>query len=229
MLEFISDLSENKIFHSKKIIEKYDDSEISEIAYLLVLSIRILLLNKSRWAYAYCDKTAIDGGFSKWRTDATELYSALYGLSESTKRNYGTNEIWHFIRKCGNGVIKENDIKKFFTKLDSYLLIKNDSLSSLRRSVMDFSKLSKNDKKKTLTKLLKLMKVHAPKTEMYSHLYDYAYDKFKIDENVMENAAAGSTSSASIAAVAGTLGAGFDNDYSKSIYGKQKKTPIIKR
>lgn len=227
--DFISTLSENKIFHSKKTIEKYTDNELAEIALLLLFGIRILILDKSKWVYSYCDKTAIQGGFDKWRTDATELYSALYGLSENTKKNYGLNEIWHFTRKCGNGVVKESDVEKFFTKIDTYLHIKNDHLSSLRRSILDFPKLSKKDKKIAMTRLLKMMKDIAAKTDMYKHLQKYAYDKFKIDESVMENASAGATSSASVAGVVRGLGAGFSNDYSKSIYGKQKPQKIIKR
>jgi GNAT superfamily N-acetyltransferase len=53
-----------------------------------------------------------------------------------------------------------------------------------------------------------------------------------LEDDIFENASGGATGSASVATAVGGLGAGFDNDYSKSIYGKQpkaKKPLIIKR
>ncbi len=54
---------------------------------------------------------------------------------------------------------------------------------------------------------------------------------YEIETQLKETASSGSTSASSIAVVPGTLGAGFDNDHSKSIYqsSKKKTVPLIRR
>ena len=46
---------------------------------------------------------------------------------------------------------------------------------------------------------------------------------------IKETASGGATGASSVATVVGALGAGFDDDFSKSIYGEKKKPVIIKR
>lgn len=60
----------------------------------------------------------------------------------------------------------------------------------------------------------------------------YRVHFYLIRKQIVETATAGATGAGSIATSIGGLGAGFDDDYSKSIYGKQpkrKKPKIIKR
>ena len=55
------------------------------------------------------------------------------------------------------------------------------------------------------------------------------YSEIISKSKIKETTSSGATGSASVATVVGALGAGFDNDYSKSIYGDKKKPVIIKR
>ena len=55
------------------------------------------------------------------------------------------------------------------------------------------------------------------------------YSEIVQKPKIKETASSGASCAAGVATVVGTLGAGFDNDMSKSIYGKKKKPVLIKR
>lgn len=53
--------------------------------------------------------------------------------------------------------------------------------------------------------------------------------KSKKDDTLSENASSGATGAGSVAAVAGTLGAGFTNDLSASVYRRSELTKSKKK
>lgn len=242
MFDFISSLSESKTFPSKESVEKHKAIELAEIAYLLILALRVLLWDDSykNWAQTYCDKTTSTPNFKKWRTDSTDLYVAMFGLTKDKEAHeFGANQIWNWLHKAGNGYLSEKESRKLFAKLDSYFHIRNESMCAVRRLVMDFPEIKRSEEKLAITRLLQLLRHRASKSEVYKQLHNMAsFHNYEIQnandpeehkKKTTENASVGATSSASIATVVGGLGAGFDDDLTKSIYGKQKKPLILKR
>lgn len=249
---FISNLSESSVFSSKTAIEKYTTDELAELVYLFIVSIRILLWNDdtNTWAKAYCHRSTRATDFKTWRTDGTDLYAAMYGLVvEKEEHSFSPKMIWNWLHKAANGYLGEHESRQLFIKLDSYFHIRNESMKAIRRLVMEFPDLKRMEQKLAVTRLLQLLRHRAPKSELLKELHDLAlnnnyeiegaHDKeakkpnFLLglkDTQVSENASAGATSAASVASVAGGLGAGFCDDMSKSIYGKKaKKPPLILR
>jgi hypothetical protein len=249
--DFIANLSESSVFSSKAAIEKYTTEELAELAYLFIVTLRILLWNDDTktWAKEYCHKTTRANDFKSWRTDSTDLYAAMYGLVvDKEDHSFSPRVIWTWLHKASQGYLSEQNSRELFFKLDSYFHIRHESMKAIRRLVMEFPDLKIIEKKLAITRLLQLLRHRAGKSELLKELTDLSkHHHFEIkdahdpeekkynfisnlkDKQVSENATAGATSAASIAAVAGGLGAGFDNDYSKSIYGKKpkEKPPLI--
>jgi hypothetical protein len=246
MFEFIANLSESAAFSSKSSLRKYSEKELCEIVFLFIVTLRILLWceDTKEWARNYCKKTTRASDFKTWRTDATDLYAAMYGLVvDKEDHSFSPKLVWNWLHKASTGHLSAFDSREFFVKLDSYFHIRNESMKAVRRLAMDFYRLNRTEEKLCITRLLQLLRHRVPKSELLAQLKELAdsrnyeiegaYDKEAsilkdLHKKVSENASAGATSAASVASVAGGLGAGFDDDFSKSIYGKKKeKLPLI--
>jgi hypothetical protein len=243
MFEFIANLSESLLFSSKTAVESYKEKELAEIAYLSIITLRILLWSDEfkDVAKSYCKRTTHGSDFESWRTDATDLYAAMYGLvNDSDRYELCSKKVWLWLHKASQGHLSHNKSDELFVKLDYYFHINNESMRAVRRLAMEFYKLNRTEQKLCITRLIQLLRHRALKSELFKELKEYASthnyeikdandpeNKPNILKGFHENASAGATSAASIASVAGGLGAGFDNDYSKSVYGKQK--PIVIR
>lgn len=250
MFEFIANLSESAVFSSKSSLDKYSETELCEITYLFIVTLRILLWcdDTHEWARDYCKKTTRASDFKSWRTDGTDLYAAMYGLVvDKEEHSFSPKLVWNWLHKASTGHLSAADSREFFVKLDSYFHIRNESMKAVRRLAMDFFRLNRTEEKLAITRLLQLLRHRAPKAELLAELHSLSNSRnyeiegaYDPEANILkglhkavtkENASAGATSAASIASVAGGIGAGFDNDYSKSIYDKKKPKPplILKR
>src|SRR6202034_1891362 len=99
--------------------------------------------------------------------------------------------------------------------------ISNSMMKSLRRSVTDWAEMDHTARRDVITKLIQLIHTRAPaNSEVLPQLK-------KLSSEMHESASAGATGAASIAAVVGGLGAGFDpDDKWRSIYSKKKPVMI---
>ena len=221
---FIADLCESHLIPSQTSLKKWDDKKLSELAYLYFLGLRILLANakSKQWARDYCKQAGEPNDFTKWRSAGNDLYVMLYGLSDDSdgkKLTINPGVLRHWFRHVG-GDDKE-DMHRLFVRLDAMFHITNSAMRSMRRIVMDWQDADDKERKDVLTKLIQMIHSRAPSnSELLPHLKSLPLD---------ESASAGATGASSVAAVVGGLGAGFDDDHSKSIYGPKKKPVIIRR
>ena len=263
--DFLSSISESKLISNKKTLVDYSSEELAVLAYINILSLRILLSEKESdvciFAQQYCRKTSQYNNFKKWVTDGTDLYVVLYGLISDEARDEKEKQKSHnsythmpidnsliinWLKSCGEKKNVVDVSSKLFVKLDTMFRIGDSSLRSIRRLVMDWETITTEQRKLALTRLLQFMRSRAAKGEILPKLNKVAVmrdleldnvanpETGELKENLiltLETASAGATGAASIAAVVGGLGAGFDADYSRSVYPppKKKKPTVLRR
>jgi hypothetical protein len=180
----LNELSESALFPSRKSLGKYDPQEISELAYLHIIGINILLLEEYShvWAVNYSKKTTRASNFRKWRNDATDLYVMMHALTDSTEHLGDDSEADYYrdglsiyptliYRWLVNAPVeKEADTKRLFTKMDQMFRIRNGSMRAIRRLVQDWENLSTYDRKLAMTRLLQFMRSRCPKSDILTQL-----------------------------------------------------------
>jgi len=214
------------------------------------------------FAQRYCRKTAEHGNFKKWYTNSTDVYVMLYGLISDDAKNDRSDHhphmfmpiepfmMFRFFQAAGNRALHDDLIHRVFVKLDTWFRIKDSSLRAIRRLVMDWETITVAQKRLALTRLLQYMRNRAPRGELLPWLNkvgvlrDLELDHVANPETgelkeanfllALETASAGATGAASVATVVGGLGAGFDADYSRSVYPppkseKKKKVALVRR
>jgi len=259
MFSFMQEISESKLIPNKHFLHEYDSEELAELAYINILSLRILLFEKENgtktFAEQYCKKTIRYGNFKHWHIDSTDIYVMIYGItSDEAKLDKNDHHlrihmpvdtllIYKWLRAAADKHLDKNLTDRLFVKLDTMFRIKDSSLRAIRRLVMDWEEIKTFQRRLALTRLLQYMRTKAAKGELLQKLNHVAVLRNLEIDNVdnpetgelketkfsnilaLENASAGSTSAGNVAAVVGGLGAGFDKDYSKSVY----PAPIIRR
>jgi hypothetical protein len=255
--DFIRNISESTLIPNRAILHDYDSEKLAELAFINILSLRILLLEKEDstklFAEKYCRKTVQAGNFKTWRADSTDIYVMLYGLiSDEAKLDKNDHHlrifmpidpllIYQWFRYAADKHLDKNLNKRLFVKLDTMFRIKDSSLRAIRRLVMDWEDITVSQKRLALTRLLQYMRTRAAKGELLQKLnhvavlHNLEIDDVKNPETgrlkevsflqslALESATAGATGAASVATVVGGLGAGFDADYSRSVYPAPKK------
>ena len=261
IFDFIQTISESKLIPNRKNLHDFDYEKLAELAFINILSLRILLEEDelATFAQQYCRKTAQWGNFKTWRSDSTDIYVTLYGLISDEAKN---DKKYHYprifmpidallmYRWLRAGADQRHDkslTHRLFVQLDTMFRIKDSSMRAIRRLVMDWDTITTEQRKLALTRLLQFMRTRAAKGELLPKLNRVAVlknleiqnvdnpetgEKREVKENLLltlETASAGATGAASVATAVGTLGAGFDNDFSKSIYPKPKKKFLLHR
>lgn len=186
MFLLIDQLSESQLFPSRKSLGKYEPQEISELAYLHIIALNILLSEEYShvWATNYAKKTTRSTNFKKWRNDATDLYVMMHALTDDSENLGDDNDadyyrdgigiyptmIFNWISRAGMNNEKEADTKRLFSKMDQMFRIRNGSMRAIRRLVQDWDDLSLHDKKLAMTRLLQFMRARCPKSDLLAQL-----------------------------------------------------------
>jgi len=188
----LSQLSESSLFPSQKSLEKYTPQEISELAYLYIITLYILYTeDKSHhFGISYAKKTT-RSDFKTWRTDSTDLYVLLHALTDNKEKfhnndeaNYYrvgfsiyTNKVHKWIYSIASNHLSEQENKQLFSSLDSMLHIRNESMRAIRRLVQDWNNIKLYDKKLAVTRLLQFLRSRANKGDIVNDLSKLAFDK----------------------------------------------------
>jgi len=180
-------LSESRLIPAQRSLKGYDPEELAELAYLYIISLRIMLAEDDtrNWTESYCQKTARGSNFTKWRTDGTDLYVLLHSLADDTEDIGDDKEdadyfrdriniypamIYRWIVAGSHGRQSESDTKRLFVRLDSMFRIKNGSMRAIRRLVQDWPDLDEKDCRLAMTRLLQFMRSRASRGELTPYL-----------------------------------------------------------
>ena len=234
MKSILADLTESRLYPTRQSLKKETFVSLCDATYIMILALRVLLWEEETeaWAKGYLKKT-YRSDYDVWRSDGTDLYVALYALTQGEyggggKRNSDATMINRWFKSMLTHTTSEDDMRRLFLRMDSLLHVQSSGLRSLRRAVMDYPELTREEQESVITRLLIKVRAKPAWIELAKKLR--AVQK-EIDD-LRENASSGATSSASVATVVGGLGAGFDPNGDKGIYqsaAKPKKPIVLKR
>jgi len=184
--DFIGNLSESNLFPSKNALTRKSAEDMVELLYLYVCAIRILLAEDETesWARPYLRKTIQFDNFDRWRVNGTDLYSILHSIyapdvvlkHEAESNKYRDNividydNLYRWMRAGSLNQSRSDVTKRLFTRMDYTFKIKNGSFRAIRRLVMDWPDLGKTDRQLAMTRLLQLLRVRAPRSELLPYL-----------------------------------------------------------
>jgi hypothetical protein len=247
MFDLIKQLSESRLLPTPASYTKYTARELCEMTLLNLCALRILYIEKINqdWSKIYARNTlSIDDTFKKWNSSGNDLYNLLHIIQKLTTDKdekwrgivFRQQFIQRWLRDLGNESERRYDTDRLFGRIDQDFQISDSSVRSIRRLVIEWEDIDLYKKKLALTRMLQIFRARMSSSEMLPKLEKLA-DKKNLeildaenkedDEDLKENATAGGTGSGAVAVVVGGIGAGFDADYSKSIYPAPVKKPKV--
>lgn len=155
--------------------------------------------------------------------------------------------VLRWLRNEAHEIKHEPQTRALLISLDRMLNVRDTSLRAVRRLATDWPRLEHHQRRMVFTRLIQLLRHRAQRADILPRLQDMAArrdllipDAADPEETppkrmgflsslATESATAGATASSNVATVAGGLGAGFDGDHSRSIYGKPKKPILLRR
>lgn len=175
--ELINELSESRMFPSMRSLIKLSVSEVATLAYLHLLSLRIILAveDTTPWGRSYARRTMRDTSFAKWQSNGTDLQHLLYALQSARKmgdseayriRIFSQGFLTRFLRNAGLGHTEVKEIRRLFLRLDYDLGVQDSSMKAIRRLVMNWEQLTTRERRLATTRLLQFMRSRAPRSDL---------------------------------------------------------------
>jgi hypothetical protein len=175
---FLKYVSEGKAIRRYNDLERYTFPEVTQRIYLTFLALTLMRHNKDNLAFvkSYADQTLGYGTFDRVRMSQNDLYNMLAivaGDPEITKKLKNKNQAQAMRQRQPVPVMAIRrylrtweEPYKFLTQLERSLNITDADLRNLRRMVANYGKLDGNRKTLTKTKLLSLLNVVLPGTDI---------------------------------------------------------------
>lgn len=178
----LNDLTESRMFPSKKALDREDFESLSETLFLLLVSLRILLTEDGLYAHNYVRRTVEASNFKNWRSSGTDLYLCMHALStglyEPGKEYPETISMlaihrWLKEMRQSDGT-DETETRRLFLRMERLLFIKDSSMKAVRRLVMDWPQLNNQQKRLSCTRLLQMLRARAQKADLLPMISDAA-------------------------------------------------------
>lgn len=180
----INTLAESRLFPSTKSLTRYNARDAADLAYLYIVSLRILLADPDtkKWAEDYCSKTTVASSFARWRSDGTDLYVLMHALTTKTnplddvdrefRDDLPLNEklIHSWLRRVGEGDMIEPTTRGLFGRLDAMFRMRDASMRAIRRLTLDWPELSHRERRLVITRLLQFLRSRAQNGEVLSKI-----------------------------------------------------------
>jgi len=189
-MDLIKQLTESKMISTPTAYRKYTGKQVAELAYMHILALRILASEHStaRDARDYARKTIrTSTHFGKWMTSGTDLYLLMYALmsedpdlrmpdsSKDFLQSMYLDE--HKIRTWLGAVgfpTFESLTSRLFLTLDTQFHVRDSTLKSIRRLVMDWPELDHRERQLAITRLLQLMRARSTHSDLLTDLQNMA-------------------------------------------------------
>lgn len=187
-LEFInSEISESRLYRSSGNFRNIDGRDVADLLYLNTLVLYMMLQDDVQHDYAvnYAKQTAQYGGYTAFRTSATDLYMLCYVTKNPTARNinlsnkrasisfleklnFDSRAHFSFMKKISNSADRRNEAVSYFFRLESQLNIKDSKYKQYRRLVTDWGNLKYSSRQLVVTKILQTMRSIGRGSELLS-------------------------------------------------------------
>lgn len=232
MFEFITDLSESRLFPSKQAFEKWSDVDTTEIAYLYLCCLTILRHDKETeaWVRMTTRKAVREPSFKRWQVIAGDLYVFLYGIqqaSDDNKLRFDKNRVIRWLRSMANDNVDEGETRRLLFRLRIDWKIDDHDIREIGRRCVDWLDMTNHERRLLMTRILMILRRKANKSDIRPFVERLARTRRLELHHIDET-----TSSASIAVAPSALGAGFDpspDGWKRGVYPKPKKPLVIRR
>jgi len=185
-LDFIGkDLNESKMFRSKNKIEGTSNRDMADFVFMNMLTLYILSVEYEYAAAAkgYATKTMMYGGFTNFKSSATDLYQGLTSVKTGASTAREKDKLQQQKLKLSDQKIKQflNYIRRgqkvvspqaFFLSLERDLDIQNSNYRSVRRLAQDWTRLNQMQKQLAMTRLMQYFRTNALRSELYPLVKD---------------------------------------------------------
>jgi hypothetical protein len=192
-VKFIQSLNESRMLSSTTAYRRFSARTICELTVLHICALRILYndVRTHKWAHEYAQKSAKILQFARYYSSSTDLALLLYASlkpeevefrqdAESQDHMEGVepdeHELNAWIRSMANNRQNESQTRRMFQHLDPTFNIENTSVRSIRRLVQDWPRLSNQEHKLAMTRLLQILRSKAQRSDLLAKLQDYADD-----------------------------------------------------
>ena len=187
MYDFINTLSESKLVPSQRHYHNYTAAELADMAVLYLCALYILFNNPAseNFARQYARRTMMYGkNFDHWQNGGTDLYAIIHGLvnqdvaldhpetSDKFRKTVpiGESVLIRWLSDMASNTIRTPQHRALFTRLDFNFKLANASIRAIRRLVMDWTDITPREHQLVMTRLLQLMRIRCPRSELLPEL-----------------------------------------------------------
>ncbi|AUZ94876.1 hypothetical protein FDI40_gp064 [Agrobacterium phage Atu_ph07] len=201
-LQELGQLNESNVIRQTGQIRKYTAKDISELAFIHILVLFIMLdeFGYEAAGVGHAAHTMKYGGFKRFNTASTDLYVYLHILSgfdtEFLKdqtasklflknMHLNMNAIKNRLREISYGKRNKAGEGGFLMNLEKQLKISNGNLKSCRRIISSWADMDEREKRLVVTRLLQALRMRTPNADILVHLEKIAKDRSYEDALVL--------------------------------------------
>lgn len=178
----IDQIAESRMFPSKKSFDREDFESLSEDVFILIIALRILLTEDQLYAHQYVRRTISSSNFNNWRANGTDLYLGMHALStgkyddgDEYPETISMLPIFRWLKAMNRSDGRdETETRRLFLRMERLLFIRDTSLKAIRRLVMDWPKLTSQQRRLSTTRLLQIFRSRAPRADVLAVLSQIA-------------------------------------------------------
>lgn len=173
-LQLINELCESRIFRNKANLDKYSDSEVSELYYAVLLATIGLALDTktNTWAQKYASSAAAFSNFDYFRISANDLYMLTYIVMNKVNRVGAQQKpaILRLYKSIGKGNLDRGFAQQILLRLERSLGITNTKLRTARRTITNWGQSSPVARKTALSQIRRIIYIKAKLAEVIPYL-----------------------------------------------------------
>ena len=173
---FLKYVAEGKVIRRYSDLQRFTFPEVTQRIFVSLLALTVLSSQNKEFTKAYVEQTLGYGTFDKVRMSQNDLYNMLAIVSgdpEITKKLKNKNQAQAMRQRQPVPVMALRrflrtfeDKYKFLSTLERSMNIRDANLRNLKRRVADFDNLDSTNKKLTKLKLVNLLNILLPNTDI---------------------------------------------------------------
>jgi hypothetical protein len=173
-LQLINTLCESRIFRNKANLNKYSDSEVSELYYAVLLATIGLALDTktNTWAQKYAASAAAFANFDYFRISANDLYILTYIVMNQINKVSPQQkpQILRLYKGIGKGSIDVGFAQQILLRLERSLGITNTKLRTARRTLTNWGQSSPVARRTALSQIRRIVYLRSRLAEVIPYL-----------------------------------------------------------
>ena len=181
--KLINELTESRLFRYVDSFDSHDIKDLAKIFYMMMLVLEIMRHEDKKWAADYVNKTLQYNEFTVIRSSASDMHNLIVALTEQDDFEFKTGpdpeiSIPLFGLRRYMYDIKYKHVKKeqldnnLFLDLESSLKIRDASLRSMRRMVINWKGEPEAHKKTLMRNLSYKLTLSATMSDISLHFKD---------------------------------------------------------